>query len=308
MGSIDQVKKKNVQKVKGKQSAYVVAIGGISGSGKTVVVERVAEMLGDAVTFYYDNYPHETPSDGYKWLKEGLDLNLIRTPQFTKDLHLLKSGKSVTPPMIREGRERGMVVKSATFIVVEEPFARARKEVSGLIDLAVYINVPFEIALGRKWLREFPSYANALKERGEFNYDNFMNFIVTEMFFYLLNRRDEYVSWHNQALKNCDFVLDGMKSIDTMAEEVVEAAKARSRMMVGGTNRRQKIALTSQSSIADILKSRSNAKEVINRHAGMPVDASQLVMAMHMTVEQVALYMGWARDRIEALLKDLNQG
>jgi uridine kinase len=173
MGSIDQVNKKTKQKAKGKWSAYVVAIGGISGAGKTVVVERVAEMLGDAVTFYYDNYPHDTPSDSYKWLKEGLNLNLIRTPQFTEDLLLLKSGKSVTPPMYREGREHGMVVKPAAFIVVEEPFARARSEVSGLIDLAVYINVPFEIALGRKWLREFSSYANALKMRGEFNYDNF---------------------------------------------------------------------------------------------------------------------------------------
>jgi len=102
-------------------------------------------------------------------------------------------------------------------------------------------------------------------------------------------------------------VLDGMKSIDAMAEEVVEAVKAKSRTMVGDIDRRQKIALTSQSSIADILKSSFDAKEVINRHAGIPVDESQLVMAMHMTVEQVALYMGWNWDRIEALLKDLNQ-
>ena len=308
MGNIDRVKKKTKENAKGKWSAYVIAIGGISGAGKTVVVERVADILGDAVTFYYDNYPNETPSDGYKWLKEGLDLNLIRTPQFTEDLLFLKSGKSVTPPMNREGRERGMVVKPASFIVVEEPFARARKEVSGLIDLAVYINVPFEIALGRKWLREFSSYANTLKERGEFNYDNYTNFIITEMFLYLLNRRDEYVSWHNQALKNCDLVLDGMKSIDAMANEVVKAVKAKSCMVVRGMDGRQKIALTHHSSIDDILKSRPDAREVIDRHTGMPVDESQLVMVMHMTVEQVALFMGWDRDRIEALLKDLNQG
>jgi len=308
MDSIKRAKKKSEQKEKGKRSTFVVAIGGISGAGKTVIVEKVAEMLGDAVTFYYDNYPNETPSDGYKWLKEGLDLNLIKTPQFTKDLLLLKSGKSVTPPMNREGRERGMVAKPATFIVVEEPFAGIRKEVSALIDLAVYINVPFEIALGRKWLREFPSHANALKERGEFNYDNFINFIITEMFFYLLNRRDEYVSWHKQALKNCDLVLDGMKSIDALAEEVVEAVKAKSRVTVGGTNRRQKIVLTAHSSIGDVLKSRLDAKEVIDKHFDIPVDESELAMATHMTVEQVALFMGLDRDKIEALLRDLNQG
>jgi len=306
MGSINRVRKTE-RKVKRKATTFVVAIGGISGAGKTVVVEKVAEMLGDAVTFYYDNYPNETPSDGYKWLEEGLDLNLIKTPQFTEDLLLLKSGKSVSPPMIREGRERGMVVKPAAFIVVEEPFARARKDVSALIDLAVYINVPFEIALGRKWLREFSSYANALKERGEFNYDNFTNFIVTEMFLYLLNRRDEYVSWHNQALKNCDLVLDGMKSIDTLAEEVVEVVKAKSRVAVGVTNKRQKIILTVHSSIGDILKSSPDAKEVINKHFDIPVDESELAMVTHMTVEQVALFMGLEREKIEALIRDLNQ-
>ncbi len=207
---------------------FVVAIGGISGAGKTVIVNKVAEMLGEeAVTFFYDNYPNETPSDSYKWHKEGLDLNLIKTPEFIEDLRLLKSGKAVKPPMNREGRDRGGVVEPATFIVVEEPFARARKEVSGLIDLAVYINVPFEIALARKWFREFPSYANDLKERGEFNYDNFMDFINREMFLYLVNRRDEYVSCHNQALRNCDLVLDGMKSIEALAEEVVKEVRAK---------------------------------------------------------------------------------
>jgi hypothetical protein len=99
-----------------------------------------------------------------------------------------------------------------------------------------------------------------------------------------------------------------MKSIDAMADAVVEAVKAKSHIVVRGMDRRQKIALTHHSSIDDILKSRPNAKEVIDRHAGMQVDVSQLVMAMHMTVEQVALFMGWDRDRIEALLKDLNQG
>lgn len=79
-------------------------------------------------------------------------------------------------------------------------------------------------------------------------------------------------------------------------------------MAVGGTARRQKTALTGHSSVGDVLKSRPDAKEVIARHFDMPVDESELVMAMHMTVEQVALFMGWDGDKVEALLKDLNRG
>jgi len=289
-------------------SSFVVAIGGVSGAGKTVVVEKAAEMLGEeAVTLFYDNYPHESPSDSYKWLKEGLDVNLIKTPQFTEDLRLLKSGKAVTPPMKREGRNRGKVVEPAPFIVVEEPFARARKKVSDLIDLAAYINVPLEIALARKWFREFPSYAKDLKERGEFNYDNFMSFIVTEMFFYLVNRRDEYMSFHNQAMESCDLVLDGTKSVDSLAEEVVQAAKVKSGVTVKGTVS-QKIMLSTFSSIGDVFKARPDAKEVIARYFDIPVDESELAMVMHMTLGQVALFMGWERDKIEVLLKELNHG
>ena len=68
------------------------------------------------------------------------------------------------------------------------------------------------------------------------------------------------------------------------------------------------MALTADSTISEILKSRPDAKEIIAKHAGMPVDESQLSMAMAMTLQQVAGYVGWGSDRIDALLKDLNEG
>lgn len=67
------------------------------------------------------------------------------------------------------------------------------------------------------------------------------------------------------------------------------------------------MALTADSTISEILKSRPDAKEIIARHAGQPVDESQLGMAMGMTLRQVAGFVGWGSDRIEALLKDLNE-
>jgi len=301
VGSTDRVRKKTEQRARRKASAFVIAIGGISGAGKSVVVEKVAGMLGEAATFNYDHYPNEIPPDPYRWLKEGMDLNLIKTPQFTADLHALKHGEAVRPP------NGGLVVHPAPFIAVEEPFARAREEVSGLIDLAVYIDVPFEIALARKWLREFSARAESLEERGEFSYESFAGFIYEEMFLYLLTRRDEYVSWHYQALKNCDLVLDGMKSVDALAEEVVEAARRESGVAVRGTDRRQRIALTADSSVGDILKSRPDAREVFARNAGIPVGESELAMATHMTLRQVAGFLGFGRDVTDALLNELNE-
>ena len=68
------------------------------------------------------------------------------------------------------------------------------------------------------------------------------------------------------------------------------------------------MALTADSTISEILKSRPDAKDILAKHAGQPVDESQLAMAMGMSLREVAGYVGWGSEKIEAVLKDLNEG
>ena len=68
------------------------------------------------------------------------------------------------------------------------------------------------------------------------------------------------------------------------------------------------MALTADSTIGEVLKSRPDAKDIIARHAGQPVDESQLAMAIGMSLRQVAGFIGWGSDKIDAVLKDLNEG
>ncbi len=67
------------------------------------------------------------------------------------------------------------------------------------------------------------------------------------------------------------------------------------------------MAVTADSTITEILNSRPDARAILAKHAGMPLDEAQLSMAMGMTLRQVAGFVGWGTDRIEALLKDLNE-
>jgi len=67
------------------------------------------------------------------------------------------------------------------------------------------------------------------------------------------------------------------------------------------------MAITASTTIADVLKEKPDAKEIIARHAGSPVDDNQLSMAMGMTIQQVAGYVGWNQEKIDALVKDLNE-
>jgi hypothetical protein len=66
------------------------------------------------------------------------------------------------------------------------------------------------------------------------------------------------------------------------------------------------MAFTSDSTIADILKGKANAREIIEKHAGQRIEPAQLQVAMGMSIQQVANFVGWNQVKIEALLKDLN--
>ncbi len=67
------------------------------------------------------------------------------------------------------------------------------------------------------------------------------------------------------------------------------------------------MAVTANSTISEVLNANPKAKEIITKHAGQPVDNSQLSMAMGMTIQQVASYVGWNQEKIDALVKDLNE-
>jgi hypothetical protein len=67
------------------------------------------------------------------------------------------------------------------------------------------------------------------------------------------------------------------------------------------------MAVTANSTISEVLNANPKAKEITAKHAGQPVDDSQLSMAMGMTIQQVASYIGWNQEKIDALVKDLNE-
>ncbi len=50
-----------------------------------------------------------------------------------------------------------------------------------------------------------------------------------------------------------------------------------------------------------------DAKEVIAKHVGQPIDESLLSMAMGMSVQSVAGYIGLDQEKIDAFIKDVNE-
>ncbi|MDP2919868.1 MAG: hypothetical protein Q8O43_06600 [Dehalococcoidia bacterium] len=66
------------------------------------------------------------------------------------------------------------------------------------------------------------------------------------------------------------------------------------------------MAFSANSTINEIMKGKADAKAIIDKHAGRPIDPAQLQMAMGMSLQQVANFVGWNKEKIDALLVDLN--
>jgi uncharacterized protein YidB (DUF937 family) len=66
------------------------------------------------------------------------------------------------------------------------------------------------------------------------------------------------------------------------------------------------MAFTSSSTLGEIINGKANAREIFAKHAGQPIDPNQLQMAMGMSIQQIANFVGWNQAKIEALLKELN--
>ena len=82
----------------------VIAVGGVSGVGKTSLVQQVASQLNDAVALHFDDYAavSDYPTNLAQWVSEGADPNQWRTPQLVEDLTTLRRGKAITLPVSKE--------------------------------------------------------------------------------------------------------------------------------------------------------------------------------------------------------------
>ncbi|GGP11430.1 hypothetical protein [Oceanobacillus neutriphilus] len=52
---------------------FIIAVGGVSGSGKTTVSKDLSSKLGNAKTLFFDDYDFNGPSNIIDWVERGAD-------------------------------------------------------------------------------------------------------------------------------------------------------------------------------------------------------------------------------------------
>jgi len=178
---------------------YVVAITGVSGAGKSSVIRRSLELLGEGAALYFDDYREtsEYPPDLKEWVDRGLDVDEFKTPHLAEELRRMRADPA------------------ATVILVEEPFGKMRREMAGLIDLAIHIDVPPDVLLARRLLRRIEE-EDATTDKLE-----------SDLHYHLMTGRHIDALATAAEKRDADVVVDGTKSVDDIAADVFRAIRQR---------------------------------------------------------------------------------
>jgi uridine kinase len=194
--------------------AYVVAVTGTPGGGKSTLARAVAAGLGDAVTLHFDRYeglPDNTgPRNVREWLRGDSHPDAWQRPRFVMDLERLRRGEAITDP--RGGARRG----PAACVVVDGPFGRVWSPTRALIDLVVCVDLPLEIALARRVLRTVEATQDAEQLRAD---------LRQGMTSYLNGGRESYARVLAWVRAEAEVVLDGTLPPEALAREALSAIR-----------------------------------------------------------------------------------
>jgi uridine kinase len=113
------------------------------------------------------------------------------------------------------------ILQPRRFLVLEEPFGRARPEMAALIDYVVGIDLPLEIALARR-LR-----ALVRSRQPQAPSDQVLTELDQYLQQYLAVLHDGYQAIQAKALHSSDLVVDGRRSMDELAHAAATAVQQR---------------------------------------------------------------------------------
>lgn len=139
------------------QRTRVVAISGVTGSGKTTLANNLATRLDSASVFRFEHYQaaaNEAKGESFvlhdhdAWDEVDYDPNrILGEPPGLGDLRRLIDGESVHPPGVQSPIQPGQVV------LLEDAFARDLDVLKGIIDVSIHLSLPLDVALCRALLR-----------------------------------------------------------------------------------------------------------------------------------------------------------
>ena len=123
----------------------VVCICGVLAAGKTTLIRSLSEQFTGSAVLVFDEYQEhcEWPQDLAQWMAEGCDPSDVRNPRLMQDLKLLRSGNAIHHPTDEH------TIEPSPIILLEDPFGRTRPDNADLIDLVLFVDLPWDLSVAR---------------------------------------------------------------------------------------------------------------------------------------------------------------
>lgn len=149
----------------------VIGIGGGSGSGKSIIVDKLKDEFGDDLAVlhhsnYYwnqNNVPLEIRKKGNYDYPEALETGLL-----AEHLMNLRSGKAVNSPVYDYSQytrsEQVVFVNPSKIILVEGSFVLADSRIRDLLDVKVYIDTDADERFFNRVVRDEKEFGRKLRD------------------------------------------------------------------------------------------------------------------------------------------------
>jgi len=179
----------------------VIAISGVSGSGKTSIIKRLADQL-DCPYLMFDDYVAQGsyPEDMKQWLVDGCDVSLIVTERFVSDIAQLKAQNR------------------SDFMLIEEPFGRGRPPIGMLVDQVILLDMPMEICLARVMKRHITGCSKAHNKAS-----------TKYLTMYHDHFRQIYIETASKVRDDCDLIVKDVMSIEATSLAILQWLSSDSR-------------------------------------------------------------------------------
>ena len=185
------------------EARYVVGIAGAAGAGKTSLVNGLAARMPDAAAIHIDSYQQITRQPIRKivqWMERGADFDEFTIPLLPDHLAELKQGRRVVDPVgLHE-------IAPRKYILFETHFGRAHRPTGNQVDLLLWIDTPYDVALARNVMNLVrPALQKGHAEPPEDRIRWIYNYLET----YLADVRKLLLLQQEKVRAGADVILDG---------------------------------------------------------------------------------------------------
>ncbi|MBX3709999.1 MAG: AAA family ATPase [Gammaproteobacteria bacterium] len=181
----------------------VIGISGVTGVGKTTLTDALAKDL-KLTMLRWDDFDDISigPTDYVDWYRRGRNYGEWDYQALADTLKSLKAKQSVLHPAFNH------LLQPTKYIIFDAPLGRCHPQTGKFIDICVHIEVPLDISLCRRLLRDFRENKKAKEE------------LLAELEYYLSHSRPLF--FDDDLKGNADLVIDGMLSTEEQIKRIKE--------------------------------------------------------------------------------------